>query len=64
MCAHPEHMKFHAHISGALTKDAACKLYNALRQKRRDEFTANLDETSRIDFNRQTDFFGKPLTNN
>ena len=56
-------MKFHADVDGTLTKDAAFDRYNMLRQKRREEFTASLDENSRKYFNLQTDFFGLPLSN-
>ena len=55
-------MKFRAHVDGKLTKDAAFALYNMLRQKRREEFTASLDENSKKYFNLQTDFFGLPLS--
>ncbi len=61
LCRHPEHSKFHAHTAGALTKEDAFELYDTLRRKRREEFTANLDETSKKYFFHQTDFFGRPL---
>ena len=64
VCRHPDHMKFHAHVDEKLTKDAAFDRYNMLRNKRREEFTANLDESSRSYFNHQTDFFGLPLSGN
>lgn len=63
ICRHPEHSKFHAHATGELSKQDALERYDNLRRKRRDEFTASLDETSREFFCRQTDFFGQPLSN-
>ncbi len=62
VCRHPEHTKFHAHTAGELKKESALELYDELRRKRRSEFMANLDETSRRIFCHQTDFFGQPLT--
>jgi len=64
VCCHPDHTKFHAHVNGNLTKDVSFDRYNMLRQKRREEFTASLDENSRKYFNHQTDFFGLPLSSN
>ncbi|GEM_PF-1070924 len=61
VCRHPDHSKFHAHTVSALTNGDARELYDTLRRKRRDEFTANLDETSKKYFCHQTDFFGRPL---
>lgn len=63
VCRHPDHAEYHAHIAGTLTKDDALAQYDTMRRKRRDEFTASLDETSRVYFCRQTDFFGLPLAN-
>lgn len=62
VCHHPEHTKFNVHASGATTKNELEKQYSMLRQKRRVEFVASLDETSREYFCLQTDFFGQPLT--
>ena len=63
ICRHPDHAKFHAHVAGALTIYEAKEQYEALRLKRRDEFIASLDETSKEYFCYQTDFFGQPITN-
>lgn len=63
VCRHPEHEQFHAHVTGVLSEDDARELYDALRRKRRDDFTANLDESGRKFFCRQIDFFGNSLTN-
>lgn len=63
VCLHSEYMKFDAHLTGKLTKEEALDRYDILRRKRRDEFTANLDEASRKYFCQQTDFFGQPQTN-
>lgn len=46
VCRHPEHAKFHAHKTGALTAEEALERYNTLRQKRRDEFVASQKKTS------------------
>lgn len=61
MCAHPDHTKFHAHVTGDMTKDDARELYDILKRKRRDEFIASLDEESRSYFCQITDFFGTPM---
>jgi len=61
VCRHPDHTKFHAHVAATMTKDEACVLYDKLRRKRRDEFMASLDETSREFFSHQTGFFGQSL---
>jgi hypothetical protein len=58
LCGHPDHAKFRADISGSLTIDEINGLYDALRQKRRDEFMSNLDDPGRELFCR-TDFFGR-----
>jgi hypothetical protein len=63
VCRHSEHKKYYAHLTGILTKKEAFERYDSLRLKRRDEFTANLEKTSRNFFCLQTDFFGQPLSN-
>ena len=62
VCCHPDHKEFRTHIVGTLTRDDAVERYDALRRKRREEFTAHLDETSRNYFCQQPGgFFDKPL---
>ena len=62
VCCHPDHSQFHAHAVGTMTTDEASARYAALKQKRRDEFVARLDEESRRYFCLQSDYHGKPLT--
>lgn len=63
LCRHPDHATFHAHVTGSMSKDEAQLRYDSLRQKRRTEYIAQLDETGRRDFCLQTDFFGHPQGN-
>jgi hypothetical protein len=51
LCRHPDHSKFDAFTTGALSKKRANELYNDLRKQRRDEFLADQDETVRSLFN-------------
>ncbi|MDD5284377.1 MAG: hypothetical protein PHD54_00845 [Desulfuromonadaceae bacterium] len=46
-CHHPDHTKFHVHAGCAEAKDGIDELYDTLKRKRRDEFIATLDETSK-----------------
>lgn len=62
-CRHPEHASFHAHAAEAESTDKVHILYDTLRQKRRAEFTANLDENGRKAFCLQGDFYGTPKEN-
>lgn len=62
VCRHPDHAKFNVHVAGGMTKDEAVKRYDALRQKRRDEFIASLDEESRNIYCHRSDFHGRPLS--
>ena len=61
VCRHPDHVKFHAHTSGALTLREVIERYDVLKEKRRDEFIANLDEEKRRIFCFKTDFLGQPI---
>jgi len=63
VCRHSDNTKYDVHATGILTKNEALELYDILRQKRRDEFTASLEETNREMFCMKTDFFGQPVTN-
>lgn len=63
LCHHPEHLKFHAHAVGALTRIEADELYNSLRRRRRDRYTADLNEDDRTFFCRPAEPFGRPLAN-
>ncbi len=56
-CRHPDRASFHAHILGELTRVEALEQYRLLRQKRRDEFMASLDETIRKHFSSRETFF-------
>lgn len=58
-CRHPDHRKFHAHVAGVEKKGEVLELYNTLRRKRRDEYTANLDEASREFFCFEPDVLGQ-----
>ena len=62
VCSHPDHTKFHAHVTESLTRGEINELYNSLKQKRREEFIASLDESSRRYFCYETDFFGRPIS--
>lgn len=61
VCRHPDHTKYHIHISGCMTRDEANQRYEALREKRRDEFVSGLDENCRRIFCLKTDFHDQPL---
>lgn len=61
VCLHPEHTKFHAHLIGEMTSEEIIERYDTLKQKRRNEFVAGLDEKSRNIFCLKTDFRGQPL---
>ncbi len=62
ICSHPDHAKYHAHVTGALTESEAFELYATLKLKRRDEFISSLSETGKRYFCSETDFFGSPLS--
>lgn len=62
VCHHPDHTKFHVHVTGVMSKDEASRLYEELRLKRRNEFVAGLDEECRSIFYLKTDFHGQPLS--
>lgn len=62
VCRHPEHAKYHVHVTGAMTRKEANERYDTLRIKRRDKFVAGLDESCRSIFCLKTDFHGQPLT--
>jgi len=62
VCSHPDHAKFHAHVAGALTDGEVYELYEMLKLKRRNEYIASLNETSKRYFCYETDFFGRPMT--
>lgn len=59
VCRHPDHKRFHAHASGVMTRNEIRERYDTLRQKRRYEFVAGLDEGSRSLFCNQYDFNGQ-----
>jgi hypothetical protein len=61
VCRHPDHAKFQVHVSGVMTRTEANERYDVLRQKRRDEFLAGLDDYNRKNFSLKTDFHGQPL---
>jgi hypothetical protein len=61
MCRHPDHTKFQAHDSDAMTINKVIERYDALRIKRRNEFIAGLDEESRKFFCLKLDFNDRPL---
>lgn len=61
VCRHPEHSSFHAHVVGAMTQDEAIERYNALKEIRRNEFVAGLNEENRKYFCHKADFNGQPL---
>lgn len=61
-CRHPEHAKFHVHVSGAMTRAEANERYETLKLKRRAEFLSGLDAGCRRIFCQKTDFYGQPLT--
>jgi hypothetical protein len=63
VCRHPDHTKYHAHVAGAMTGDEALEMYETLRQKRRNEYVASLDEGQRRYFCLESDFHGQTLTN-
>jgi hypothetical protein len=47
VCCHPDHAKFQVHVSGLMSRSEANEKYEALRQKRRDEFMSGLSEQQR-----------------
>jgi hypothetical protein len=57
-CCHPDHTKFHAHTTNAMSLEAARNLYETLRQKRRNDFMMNLDEDTRGNFLLQPEMAG------
>lgn len=61
ICNHPDHAEYNAHVDGCLTRDEALQRYNSLKQKRRNEFIAGLDEESRSFFCHKTAFHGQTL---
>ena len=63
VCRHSDSTKYDVHVTGILTKTEALERHDILRQKRRDELTASLEETNRKIFCLKTDFFGQPVTN-
>lgn len=62
VCLHPDHQKFHVHVSGVMSRIEANERYEELRVKRHDEFIAGLDEEGRRYFCHKTDFHGQPLS--
>lgn len=60
-CRHPDHTQFHAHVAGAMTREEEIERYATLKQQRRDEFVAGLDDESRRLFCERTDFHGQAL---
>ncbi|MDD2853578.1 MAG: hypothetical protein PHY09_16960 [Desulfuromonadaceae bacterium] len=60
-CGHPDHTQFHAHVINGMTQKEVFERHAMLKQKRRDEFVAGLDEESRRFFCHKTDFHGQPL---
>lgn len=62
VCRHPDHAKFHVHVSGVMSRAEANERYETLRLKRRDEFISGLDENCRKIFCLKTDFRGQPLS--
>lgn len=57
VCRHPDHDKFHVHVSGIMTRGEAIERYESLRLKRREEFMEGLDENSRRIFCLKTNVF-------
>ncbi|OGU16838.1 MAG: hypothetical protein A2076_00305 [Geobacteraceae bacterium GWC2_53_11] len=57
LCRHPDHTRFNALAAGILSKNEMHELYDELRQKRRDEFLAALDENGRCYFRIPDGFF-------
>ncbi len=62
ICCHPDHARFHVHITGNMTNDEALERYTALKRERRNAFLADLSEEHKSYFSYSNKFHFHSLT--
>lgn len=50
LCTHPDHKKFHGHVNGHYSEEELLNRYLRLKEARREEFLASLDDSGRTYF--------------